>query len=145
MCSELGNRNCFPQCKKICCTRFQQGRRDMRDNSFLRDFRTRTSSSIPALRADDLWVQNCDNQRELVQDSGPRPKYKMLLSLMREDMLHKILTERREIGDSSFLARMLFSRRTMSRSMILRITSNGSGSPAEPEIFSTGEKTIKKV
>ena len=60
-------------------------------------------------------------------------------------MLHKILTERREIGDSSFLARMLFSRRTMSRSMILRITSNGFGSPAEPEIFSTGEKKIKKV
>ena len=60
-------------------------------------------------------------------------------------MLHKISAGRREMGDNSFLrdfrARMLSSRRAMSRSMILRISSNGS--PAEHEVLvSSGEKTI---
>ena len=54
-------------------------------------------------------------------------------------MLHKISAGRREIGDNSFLrdfrTRMLSSRRAMSRSMILRITSNANGSPAEHEVF----------
>ena len=65
---------------------------------------------------------------------------------MRENILHKISTGRREIGDNSFLrdlrARMLSSRRAMSRSMILRIWSNES--PAEDEVLvSSGEKTIE--
>jgi hypothetical protein len=60
-------------------------------------------------------------------------------------MLHRTSTGRREMGDNSFLRdfrdRMLSSRRAMSRSMILRITSNGS--PAEHGVLvSSGEKTI---
>ena len=64
---------------------------------------------------------------------------------MREKTLHKISTGRREIGDNSFLrdfrARILSSRRAISRSMILRIASNGS--PVEHEVLvGSGEKTI---
>ena len=60
-------------------------------------------------------------------------------------MLHKISTGRQEMGDNSFLrdfrTRMLSFRRAMSRSMILRISSNRS--PAKREILvSSGEKTI---
>ena len=58
-------------------------------------------------------------------------------SLMKENMLHNISAGRREMGDNSFLrdfrARMLSSRRAMSRSMILRISSNGL--PAEHEVL----------
>ena len=59
-------------------------------------------------------------------------------------MLHSISTGRREIGNNSFLrdlgARMLSSRRAMSRSMI-RIWANGS--LAEHEVLvSSGEKMI---
>ena len=59
-------------------------------------------------------------------------------------MLHKISAGRGDMGDSSFLrdfkARMLSSRRAISRSMILRVTSNGS--QAEHEVLvSSGEKT----
>ena len=69
----------------------------------------------------------------------------MLLSSMRENMLHKISAGRREIGDNSFLrdfrARMLSSRWAMSRSMILRIASNGS--PAEHEVLvSSGKRHL---
>lgn len=64
---------------------------------------------------------------------------------MREKIVHKISAGRREIGDNSFLrdfrARMLSSRRAMSRSMILRATSNGSR--AEHEVLvSSEEETI---
>ena len=57
-------------------------------------------------------------------------------------MLHNISVGRREIGDNSFLrdfrARMLSSRRAMSRSMILHAASDGS--PAEHEVLvSSGE------
>ena len=66
------------------------------------------------------------------------------LSPMREKILHKISTGRREIGDSSFLrdfrARMLSSRRAMSRSMILRIASNGS--PVEHKVLVASGETI---
>jgi hypothetical protein len=70
----------------------------------------------------------------------------MLFSLVRENMLHKISAGRREIGDNSFLrdfkARMLSSRRAMSRSMILRATSNGSS--AEHEVLvSSGRKQLE--
>ena len=61
-------------------------------------------------------------------------------------MLHKISVGRREIEDNSFLrdfrTRILSSRRAMSRSMTLRVTSNES--PAEHEVMvSSGEKTIE--
>ena len=60
-------------------------------------------------------------------------------------MLHKSSAGRREIGDNSFLRdfrdRMLSSRRAISRSMVLRATSNGS--PVEHEMLvSSGEETI---
>ena len=60
-------------------------------------------------------------------------------------MLHKISIRRREMGDNSFLrdfkARIFSSRRAMSRSMILRVTSNGS--PAKHEVsVSSMENTI---
>ena len=52
-------------------------------------------------------------------------------------MLHKISAGRREMEDNSFRrdfrARMFSSRPEMSRSMILRITSNGS--PVEHEVL----------
>ena len=87
--------------------------------------------SSGALRAKDL--QCCDTWLKLVQESG-------LQKMLRENMLHKISAGRREIGDSSFLrdfrARILSSRRAMSRSMIPRVTSGGS--PAE--LASSGEK-----
>ena len=60
-------------------------------------------------------------------------------------MLHKISAGRREIGDNSFLrdfrARMLSSRRAMSRSMILRATSNGS-TAEHVVLVSSGEKQL---
>ena len=60
---------------------------------------------------------------------------------MRENILHYISTGRREIRDNSFLrdlgARMLSSRRAMSRSMILRIRSKSS---AEDEALVSSEE-----
>ena len=61
-------------------------------------------------------------------------------------MLHNISTGRREIGANSFLrdfrARMLSSRRAISRSMILRVSANGS--LVEYEVLvSSGEKAIE--
>ena len=65
-------------------------------------------------------------------------------------MLHKILAGRREMEDKSFLrdlrARILSSRRAMSWSMILRVSSTGNGSPAEHEVVllvSSEEKTVE--
>jgi hypothetical protein len=62
---------------------------------------------------------------------------------MKENMVHIISGGRREIGDNSFLrdfrARMLSSSRAMSRSMILRATSNG---PQEA-FASSGEQMIE--
>ena len=56
-------------------------------------------------------------------------------------MLHKVSAGRREMGDNSFLrdfrARMLSPRWAMSRSMILRVTSNGS--QAEHEVLVLSE------
>ena len=97
--------------------------------------------SSGALRADVLHC--CDTWLKLVQDSG----FLVMLSVRENlNMLHKISTGRREMGDNSFLrdfrARMLSSRRAMLRSMILRVSFNGS--PAEPKVLvSSGEKSIE--
>ena len=66
-------------------------------------------------------------------------------SMQRENMLHMISAGRREVGDNSFLwdfkARMLSSRRAISRSMILRVLSNGL--PVEDRVLILpGKKTI---
>ena len=69
--------------------------------------------------------------------------------MLKENILHKISAGRREeIGDSWFLrdfrARILSSRWAMSRSMILRIMSNGSPLAVEHEVLvSSGKKTIE--
>ena len=62
-------------------------------------------------------------------------------------MLHNISTGRREIGANSFLrdfrARMFSSRRAISRSMILRVSANGSLVEYEVVLVSSGEKVIE--
>ena len=84
----------------------------MGDNSFLRDFKARTLSSRRAMLVRSVGLLRADDLRILGQ---------CWLKLV-----------------NSFLARMLSSRRAMSQSMILRVTSNGSESAAEHEVLSTG-------
>ena len=69
-------------------------------------------------------------------------------SSTRENILHKISAGKREMGDNSFLrdfrARMLSCRWTISRSMILRISSNESPADSEHEVLvSPKEKTLE--
>ena len=64
-------------------------------------------------------------------------------------MLHKISIRRREMGDNSFLrdfkARIFSSRRAMSRSMILCITSNGSPAASERAVLVSSDSGERKL
>ena len=100
--------------------------------------------SSGALRADDL--QCCDTWLKLVKDPGVSHQKLEAASLSENlNILHKISTGRREIGDNSFLrdfrARMLSSR-SMLGSMILR--DSCIGSPSKRKVLvSSGEKSIR--
>ena len=67
-----------------------------------------------------------------------------MLPPTRENMLHKISVGRREMGDNPFLrdfrARMFSCRRAISRSMILRISSNGLPADSEHEVLVSPEE-----
>lgn len=105
--------------------------------------------SSGALRASDL--QYPDTWLKLIQDSGD-PRLRMgpmdsgvLRSSIREKILHRISGGRQEIGASLFLrdlrARIFSSSMAMSRSMILRATSNGLPIDEAFKFGLAGEKT----